>query len=66
MSPIMYDDIIQMSSKTTVAVSSKFTEDRFWLNGVESEVVESERLRNCLNAGMDWRKRRLTNKCWLY
>lgn len=48
-----------MSSKTTVAVSEKYDGDRFWLNGVESEVVESERLQNCLNAGTVFK--RVTN-----
>lgn len=39
-----------MSSKTTVAASAEFTHDRFWLNGAESEIAHSERLRNCLAA----------------
>lgn len=51
-----------MSSKTTVAVSEKYDADRFWLNGVESEVVESERLQNCLNAGTVFKLRYNINK----
>lgn len=39
-----------MSAKTTVAVSDKFTRDRFWLNGVETDIAGSERLLNCLHA----------------
>lgn len=40
-----------MCAKTTVAASADFATDRFWLNGVESEFGQNERLHNCLTAG---------------
>lgn len=39
-----------MSAKTTVAVSKQFTRDRFWLNGIEANIEDSDRLLNCLHA----------------
>ncbi|KAK8729698.1 hypothetical protein OTU49_008273 [Cherax quadricarinatus] len=36
-----------MCAKTTVTISPKFTEDKFWLNGKE-ESLENPRIQNCL------------------
>ena len=38
----------QMHSKTSVAISSDFSTDRLWLNGIEESVESNPRLVNCL------------------
>ncbi|RWS21131.1 GHMP kinase-like protein [Leptotrombidium deliense] len=41
----------ELCATTTVAVSSKFTEDRMWLNDEEIPIVTNKRLVNLLRHG---------------
>jgi diphosphomevalonate decarboxylase len=46
----------QLQTRTTIAVSSEFTQDRLWLNGKEEDVANSKRLQNCLKETRKLRK----------
>ena len=38
----------EISAKTTVAMSTNFNEDKFWLNGKKQDIRKSDRIQNCL------------------
>lgn len=39
----------QLCAKTTIAVDPSFTEDKMWLNGAEVNILENDRLTNCIS-----------------
>jgi len=45
----------QMCAKTTIAISSKFTQDRMWLNNKE-ENINNSRIQKCLAEGNTFTK----------
>lgn len=42
--------LLQLCAKTSIAADPLFTENKMWLNGVEVNLLKSERLNRCIEA----------------
>lgn len=52
----------QLCAKTTIAVDPSFTEDKMWLNGAEVNILENDRLTNCISYLKRIAQEKSTNK----